>query len=217
MTDEPREPSPADLGADEDDDDYTPDIELTPAAVERLRALVANTPPPPVAGIRLQIARRTPEGFEHQLIMLDEGHEPEEDDVIDLGGLLFYIEDRNADYLDGVRIDYRYKGEGVNGFEFDNPNPIWFDEIAARVQSLLDEQINPSIASHGGYVELVDVEGDTAYIELGGGCQGCGMADVTLKQGIEVAIREAIPDIEHVLDATDHAAGANPYFKSAKK
>ena len=200
-------------------DDEAPRVEVTPAAVERLKMLIATTPGPPVAGIRLQIARRTGEGFEHQLMMVDEGAEPEDDDALEVDGLTLYVEDRNADYLDGVRVDYRYKGEGVNGFEFTNPNPVWFDEVAMRVQSLLDEQINPAIAAHGGYVELIDVDpaAGTAFIELGGGCQGCGMADVTLKQGIEVTIREAIPDIERVLDATDHAAGTNPYFQPSKK
>ena len=76
---------------------------------------------------------------------------------------------------------------------------------------------DPGIASHGGYVDLVGVEGPVAYIQLGGGCQGCGLADVTLKQGIEVAVKEAVPEIEEVADATDHDAGTNPYFQPSKK
>ena len=86
-----------------------------------------------------------------------------------------------------------------------------------RIQELFDQSINPGIASHGGFVDLLGIEGKTAYIRLGGGCQGCGMADVTLKQGIEVAIKEAVPEIEEVADATDHDAGTNPYFQPAKK
>ena len=80
-----------------------------------------------------------------------------------------------------------------------------------------DSQINPSIASHGGYAELVAVEEDVAYLRLSGGCQGCGMASVTLSQGIEVVIKESVPEITRVVDVTDHASGANPYFESAKK
>ena len=89
--------------------------------------------------------------------------------------------------------------------------------VAERVMQVLDQQINPSIASHGGRAELVSVEDGTAYLRLGGGCVGCGMASVTLSQGIEVAIREAVPEIERVVDVTDHASGTNPYYEAAKK
>jgi Fe/S biogenesis protein NfuA len=89
--------------------------------------------------------------------------------------------------------------------------------VAQRVQQVLEQQINPSIASHGGTASLVAVEEGTAYLRLGGGCVGCGMATVTLSQGIEVAIREAVPEIEHVVDVTDHASGTNPYYEAAKK
>ena len=82
---------------------------------------------------------------------------------------------------------------------------------------VLEEQINPAIASHGGHAELVAVEEPIAYLRLGGGCQGCGMAAVTLSQGIEVAILESVPEITEVVDVTDHASGANPYYEAAKK
>jgi Fe/S biogenesis protein NfuA len=70
---------------------------------------------------------------------------------------------------------------------------------------------------HGGSAELVAVEDTTAYVRLGGGCVGCGMATVTLSQGIEVAIKEAVPEILSVVDVTDHASGTNPYYEAAKK
>ena len=84
------------------------------------------------------------------------------------------------------------------------------------MQQVLDERINPSVASHGGHIALIDVKSDTAYIRLEGGCQGCGMADVTLKQGIEVEIKSAVPTILQVLDVTDHAGGTNPYYSQGK-
>jgi Fe-S cluster biogenesis protein NfuA len=84
------------------------------------------------------------------------------------------------------------------------------------VKQVLDERINPSVASHGGHIALIDVKADTAYIRLEGGCQGCGMADVTLKQGIEVEIKSAVPAILQVLDVTDHAGGTNPYYSQGK-
>ena len=91
------------------------------------------------------------------------------------------------------------------------------DEIRARVEHLLETQINPAVASHGGWVELLGVRANNVFLQLGGGCQGCGMADVTLKQGIETLLREEIPELGEVLDQTDHAAGRNPYYAQSKK
>jgi Fe/S biogenesis protein NfuA len=91
------------------------------------------------------------------------------------------------------------------------------DPVVAKVVEVLAVQINPQIAAHGGYAELVGVEGSIAYLRMGGGCQGCGMAAVTLSQGIEVAILDSVPAITEVVDVTDHAGGTNPYYEAAKK
>jgi Fe/S biogenesis protein NfuA len=99
----------------------------------------------------------------------------------------------------------------------DRPQADLSGEIPQRVVQVLEEQINPAIASHGGYAELVAVEHSIAYLRLSGGCQGCGMAAVTLSQGIEVAILDMVPEITEVVDVTDHASGANPYYEAAKK
>ena len=90
--------------------------------------------------------------------------------------------------------------------------PGLLTEEAERIQVLLETRINPAIAAHGGYITLIDVKDDTAYVEMAGGCQGCGMADATLKQGVEVEIKTAVPSIARVLDVTDHAGGTNPYY-----
>ena len=90
-------------------------------------------------------------------------------------------------------------------------------EVPQRVMQVLEQQVNPAIAMHGGSAELVAVEDSTAYVRLGGGCVGCGMATVTLSQGIEVAITDNVPEIESVVDVTDHASGTNPYYEAAKK
>jgi Fe-S cluster biogenesis protein NfuA len=89
--------------------------------------------------------------------------------------------------------------------------------IREKVQTILDEEINPAVASHGGHVELIDVDDATVYVQLGGGCQGCGMANVTLKQGIEAAIRQQVPEVTAIYDTTDHASGTNPYYSPSKK
>jgi Fe-S cluster biogenesis protein NfuA len=86
--------------------------------------------------------------------------------------------------------------------------------IAAKVQTVLDVQVNPSVASHGGFIELVDVKGNTVFLRMSGGCQGCGMASYTLKQGVEHLIRDQIPEVGEILDTTDHASGRNPYYQA---
>ena len=90
------------------------------------------------------------------------------------------------------------------------------DELMTKVQELIDSTINPAVAGHGGFVQLVDVKDNKVYLQMGGGCQGCGAADVTLKAGIERLIKEELPEIEEVLDATDHGSGTNPYYSAGK-
>lgn len=89
-------------------------------------------------------------------------------------------------------------------------------DLKEKVQKLLDESVNPAVGMHGGHVELLDVKDSTVYIRMGGGCQGCGMADVTLKQGIERLIFEEAPEVTEILDVTDHASGQNPYYTPGK-
>jgi Fe-S cluster biogenesis protein NfuA len=86
------------------------------------------------------------------------------------------------------------------------------DELKAKVQAIIDEEINPGLASHGGGADLIDVQGTTVFMALSGGCQGCASAKYTLKHGIEQILREKIPEITSVVDVTDHAAGASPYY-----
>lgn len=89
--------------------------------------------------------------------------------------------------------------------------------LAERVQTVIETQVNPAVASHGGGAELVSVDGSVAYLRLQGGCVGCGLAQVTLKQGIERILVEAIPELTEVVDVTDHASGTDPYYQSQKK
>ena len=131
--------------------------------------------------------------------------------------------------LSGATVDW--EGDSLQGgLKLVNPNrpepssPAMGDmeldlsgPLAQRVYEVVEQQVNPAIASHGGRAELVSVEEPIAYVRLHGGCQGCGMAAVTLHQGIEVAIRDNVPEIEQVVDVTDHASGDNPYFEAAKK
>ncbi|MCH7935969.1 MAG: NifU family protein [Proteobacteria bacterium] len=123
-------------------------------------------------------------------------------------GLLTGIENMLRNYVPEV--------EAVKDHRDALPKPGLETPEGKAIWAVLEEQINPSVASHGGHISLVDVQGDTAYIRLEGGCQGCGMADVTLKQGVATAIQRVAPDITNVLDVTDHAGGNNPYYQPGK-
>lgn len=90
------------------------------------------------------------------------------------------------------------------------------EELRLKVQNIVESEINPQIAMHGGFITILDVKEKNVYVQMGGGCQGCGQADVTLKQGVERMIREHVPEVEAVLDTTDHQAGENPYYASGK-
>lgn len=90
------------------------------------------------------------------------------------------------------------------------------DEQLQIVQELLDKEINPAVAAHGGHFTLIDVKDDNVYVQLGGGCQGCGMADVTLRQGVEQRMKEVLPEMIGLIDTTDHASGNNPYYSPGK-
>ena len=108
------------------------------------------------------------------------------------------------------RVRFERMAEEETEVTSDRPG-LQSDE-AEQIRVLLETRINPAIAAHGGYITLIDIKDNTAFVEMAGGCQGCGMADATLKQGVEVEIKSAVPVIERVLDVTDHAGGANPYY-----
>ncbi len=166
--------------------------------------------------------------FTYDLAMIGAQNIPAADHVEAHGELNVVIPADSVENLTGATLDVAR--DLLNpGLVLDNPNgpspriatdgppPDLSGPVEQRIVQVLDQQVNPSIAAHGGVAELVAVEGGTAYLRLGGGCQGCGMASVTLSQGIERAIRDSVPEITAVIDVTDHASGQNPYFEAAKK
>ena len=185
-------------------------ITITPAAKEQILGSISEEERSDL-GLRVAIVGRGAGGFQYSLDLVGPDERVEDDVVLDLEDLKIYVDKRSAPKLEGSTIDFVSRLQ-ESGFKFDNPNSVWGDEKAQAVQQVIDAQINPSIASHGGFVTLLDVKENVAYISFGGGCQGCGMVDVTLKQGVSVMIKEAVPDLADVLDTTDHAAGTNPYY-----
>jgi Fe/S biogenesis protein NfuA len=122
-----------------------------------------------------------------------------------------YLDPLSADKLQGATVDF-VDGVMQSGFRVFFPSPRWDDPLAQRVQDVIDTVINPGVAAHSGNVTLTGVEDGVAVIAFGGGCQGCGAADVTLKGGVERILKQHVPEIVAVRDATDHAAGENPYY-----
>ena len=161
--------------------------------------------------LRIEIVGRGPKGFQYDLQFIDINDASDEDVAQEARGFQVRIAARSAKYLDGATLDFKETLMG-GGFSFENPNPLWIDDLSQRVAEVIDKNVNPAVASHGGHADLVGVDEKKAIIAFGGGCQGCGMADVTLKQGVEVMIMDNVPEIVEVIDATDHAAGANPFY-----
>ena len=131
------------------------------------------------------------------------------------------MDPESAEILDGARVDW-IEALLESGFKVENPNlkPIGSKPLegplADRVQQAIDQYVNPGVAQHGGHVTLVEVRDNIVYLQMGGGCQGCGMASVTLSQGIEKILTEQVPEIAGIQDVTNHAAGDSPYITAEK-
>jgi len=196
-------------------------IKLTQEARTKISEAL-DTADPPRRHLRIRASVEAGAFAYHLEALTDEMVMPQ-DTVLDQDGFHLVLDPESADRLAGTRIDYR-EALVESGFQFDNPNQPASPTLPTgertdldgpvpdRVRILLDTEINPAIAAHGGIVRLVDVQDNRVYLAFGGGCHGCGMVDVTLKQGIETRIREAVPEVAEVIDTTDHSTGDNPYY-----
>ncbi len=198
----------------------------------RNRALGVRAEEPDGDKLVLFLEVTEPNGFEYGYdLYFDDENAIKDGDIVQVEGeLKVVIPAESAPKLHGATLDLS-KNLLNPGWVVENPNSpspspavgggIDVGELTGtieeRVAQVIDRVVNPAIAMHGGRAELVAVEDDTVYVQLSGGCQGCGMASVTLTQGIEVSLREAIPEIARVVDTTDHASGSNPYYEPAKK
>jgi Fe/S biogenesis protein NfuA len=161
--------------------------------------------------------------FSYELSFVPQTDRPATDHLDRHGDLVVAVPESDMEKLRGASLDLTAQGLAMNNPN--SPSPAIGSEpvgelsgpLADQVAEVLATHVNPAIAGHGGAAELVGVEGADVYLRLMGGCQGCGMAAVTLGQGIERILRDAIPDIGQVIDVTDHASGSNPYYEAAKK
>ena len=186
-------------------------VKFSDSAVAEIKRLMDGENEPGLA-LRLAVLGRGPGGFRYDMAFIKQDDAREEDTAVDVGPFQVLIDPVSIPNLEGASVDY-VNEDGRQGFKIENPNAAWKDPVAAKVQQVLDENINPGIAMHGGYVILQDVRDGVAYVTMGGGCQGCGMARVTLKDGVEAQLLAAVPEIKEVIDLTDHSTGTNPYYR----
>ena len=187
-------------------------ITFTDTARQKVREYI-DMSETPTLGVRVVAHRSGRHQFRYELALVMEGESSEKDVVVDQDDFEVFVDPQTTEFIEGTTVDFVSDVSGT-GFMFTNPQAEvhWDDPIAQKVQKVIDDRITPSLASHGGWVELLAVDNDAAVIQFGGGCQGCGMSQVTLKEGIETAILQEVPEIKRVLDDTDHESGASPYY-----
>ena len=198
-------------------------LSIAPDAIEMITTLAEQEPGDEEYGLYIEVTGIRGPQFTYDLSFMPVGDATDAQIVERHDTLAVIVRSEDVEKLDGASLALSDEGLAMN-----NPNTPATPTIAApkgdltgpladQIQTVIEQQVNPAIASHGGGAELVSVDGTIAYLKLMGGCQGCGMAQVTLRQGIERILLEAIPDLSGVIDVTDHASGTDPYYQAAKK
>lgn len=198
-------------------------LSLAPDAIEMITTLAEQEPGDDEYGLYIEVTGIRGPQFTYDLSFMPVADATDAQIVERHGTLAVILRPEDVEKLDGASLSLSDEGLAMN-----NPNTPATPTMAApkgdltgpladQIQTVIEQQVNPAIASHGGGAELVSVDGTIAYLKLMGGCQGCGMAQVTLRQGIERILMEAIPDLSGVIDVTDHASGTDPYYQAAKK
>jgi Fe/S biogenesis protein NfuA len=204
-------------------------VTLTPEAHTAVRDAMAEEPEPSSLALWLEVRGVQNGAFLYDLFFQAISDAGEGDSRHTQDGLEIIIPSGSIERLRGARLEWSEDGGG--GLVLVNPNTPTLEErapgvppevlakgiaspLALRVAAVLEQEVNPSIASHGGRADLValDDEEGTAYLRLSGGCQGCAMSQMTLRQGIETALLEEVPELARVIDVTDHGSGENPFY-----
>ena len=196
-------------------------LRITDAALAQVMDILAAEDEPEALGLRVAVTGTRGVEYAYDL-SFEERAEAEEDDLVyNQGDLVVMIPADSVDPLWGATLDLP-SSPGQGGLVIRNPNRpdplVGLDieltgTVTERIEQLLEQQVNPALAAHGGFASLVEVVDDSkAVVTMGGGCQGCAVSAVTLQDGIKKAILEHIPEITEVVDATDHQAGENPFY-----
>jgi Fe/S biogenesis protein NfuA len=197
-------------------------LTVTDPARDKILELRAHEDEPDALGLRIEVTGVRGVEYTYDLMFdpIAEADTGAGDVVERAGDLSVIIPVDSLDALRGATLDLP-SNAGQAGLVLRNPNrpdPLsgahleLTGTVDEKVQQLLDQQINPGLASHGGYAALDRVEGDKVFVTMGGGCQGCAVSAMTLREGIARSIQDAIPEVAEVVDVTDHELGENPYF-----
>jgi Fe/S biogenesis protein NfuA len=199
-------------------------IEITTEARSRIGEFVsAEMVRDPALRITLDDNAPTPLARNYAISLVDKDDRQRTEIAINVDGIRVFLNLDTSNLLSGAVVDW-VEDNGSSGFRVSDPKAVKAaparepsglaisGPLAEKVQEVIDEVINPGIASHGGFVEMVDVSDDTLHIRMGGGCQGCSASQATLRLGIERMIKENVPEIVNIVDVTDHTAGDNPYY-----
>lgn len=203
----------------------TPILIITDDAKVKIRS-VLESQDPVIRTIRVA----APSFGKYTMNLEPEGKPGLDDAVLEYDGFSVFVDQGSLARVEGASLRW-VDAYGGGGFQFDNPNdgirpaapqkqqpPEGPEgEIWRQIQEVLDGEVNPSVAMHGGFIDLMEYREGTVFVQMSGGCQGCGMASVTLKAGVERILRDHFPDIREVLDVTDHAGGNNPYYAPSTK
>ncbi len=200
-------------------------LTVSPDAAEMIISLRDQEPGDQEYGLSIEVSGIRGAQFQYDLSFVPVEDQTDHQVRENHKGLAILIPHHDVTKLSGASLELTDQGLAMNNPNIPQSPTIAGAEprgdlagpLADQISTLLNENINPSIAMHGGAAELVSVDGTVAFLRLSGGCQGCGMAQVTLQQGIERILRESIPELTEVVDVTDHASGADPYYQSSKK
>jgi Fe/S biogenesis protein NfuA len=169
-------------------------------------------------GIRLSAVKPGTPAADCRLEFCEQADLSGDEWVVECEGFDLYVDAASVEWLDSAQIDFKRDETGgqltIKAPRLKGEVPGADSSLVERVRYVLDSEINPGLASHKGHVQLVAVEADgTVVLRFGGGCHGCGMVDVTLRDGIERTLRERVPEVTAIKDATDHSTGSTPYYK----
>ena len=197
-------------------------LEISESAATKIKALIDGRQRDDLA-VRVLLRGRLPGGkFQTEFKFVELSERTDTDIVQNTGLFKLYLDPNAAESIRGAVVDFdesKYSSGFNIAYNPENYFPAgvkakrdWTDPLAIAVQEVIDTHINPGVSAHGGWVLLLDVKDDQAHVEMGGGCQGCGLAAMTLRQGIEQSIMELVPGIKGIVDSTDHGGGDNPYY-----
>ncbi|WP_407351495.1 NfuA family Fe-S biogenesis protein [Luteimonas sp. R10] len=190
-------------------------IEISDNAQAHFRRLIEREALPGL-GVRLSAVHPGTARADVRLEFAEPGELQGDEWAVDCEGFTLWLDAGSVKFLDGALIDYTTQATGgqlqIRAPKIKGETPDASASLVERVRWLVEFEINPQLAQHGGHVSVVEVTAEgVVVLRFGGGCHGCGLADVTLKQGIEKTLMEKVPGVTAVRDATDHDTGTAPY------